>query len=146
MTRRETSLLVAMAAVVFAAVYVSSRPFREDPPVADIPSARWDSLPSSWTRGGAVIPDSMAVGVPATIRITTEHSDTCVRSGGTEIRVDDLIATIRPHDFVGSGMVCGAEVTSIVHETSITFYRAGVATIRVEGRSGAPLERRVVVR
>ncbi|WP_367887966.1 hypothetical protein [Pseudogemmatithrix spongiicola] len=101
---------------------------------------------SIWQDRDVEIPDSARVGVPMTVRVTTTHSDACVRTAGTELRVSDLVATVRPHDFIGTAMPCGLAVTDVQHETAITFLRTGVATIRIERRGGVPLERRVVVR
>ena len=146
MTRRETTLLALMVAVGSLAFYGRSRPSPDPLPTANWPPPRWDTLLVAVDRGGVIVPDSMTVGVPATIRTTTQNSHTCIRNGGTDVRFDGLAATIHFYDIVGSGMPCGAEMTYIEHDASITFQRAGVATLRVERRNGRPLEWRVVVR
>lgn len=138
-------ILASAASAVFAVRGVSKRE-RDLVPVDALPTPQWDSVLSVWHDRDVEIPDSARVGVPTTVRVTTTHSDACVRTAGTELNVSDLVATVRPHDFIGTAMPCGAAVTEIQHETAITFLRRGVATIRIERRGGLPLERRIVVR
>ena len=139
-------LIVAGTASTFVAACGASE--REGVSANDDLSAvaEWDSVLSTWQDTAVHIPDSTRVGSPTPIRVTTTHATTCVRSAGTEVRVVDMVAVVRPHDFVGRDMICGAAVTDVVHEASVTFVRTGMATVRVERRGGAPLERRVVVR
>lgn len=96
-------------------------------------------------------PDTVAAGEPFTVTVTT-YGNTCVEKGDTEVRTQDLEATVTPYDFytVGETIVCGEVLNLFEHTVALTFAEPGTARVIVRGREsrsddGLAVRREIVV-
>ena len=103
------------------------------------------------TIGSVVVADSVSVGRPLTVVVTTQGGG-CTRRARTEVRAStQLVAEVLPYDSVPSpdsrGFACTADIRGIQHAAVVQFTVRGRATVRVRGRSGGPsgADREVVV-
>jgi hypothetical protein len=101
--------------------------------------------------GSVVVADSVRVGSPLAVVVTTQGGG-CTRRGRTEVRAASaLVAEVVPYDSVPSpdsqGYVCTADVRGLEHAAVVQFAARGRATVRVRGRTGGPAgaDREVVV-
>jgi hypothetical protein len=96
------------------------------------------------------VPDTVTRGQPFAVSVRT-YGGGCVSQGPTDVRVDDLRATITPFDINSGHDFCTAALRLFQHEASITFDRAGIATVVFRGTrrpedQPIAVERTVVVR
>ena len=84
-----------------------------------------------------VIPDSVGIGAAFTVTVTTVGSRTCTRTGKTEVKIQDNIATITPYDYenVSAGDICTADLHNFTHEATVRFLQVGEALIVIRGRA-----------
>jgi hypothetical protein len=139
--------------VVLAALLVGaacSNPTESSRPAYE---ARPGILPADGpgTIGSVVVADSVSVGSPLAVTVTTQGGG-CTRRGRTEVRAASaLVAEVLPYDSVPSpdsrGYVCTADIRGLEHAAVVQFAVRGRATVRVRGRSGGPAgaDREVVV-
>ena len=80
-------------------------------------------------------PDSMRLGEATQVRVTTYGSGSCTRAAGAELRVTGLVAEITPIDREQRSGACTSDLRSYARDVGVRFDVAGVATIRVRGRS-----------
>lgn len=95
-------------------------------------------------------PDTVTRGQTFAVSVRT-YGGGCVSQGPTDVRVDDLRATITPFDINSRNNVCTSELRFFQHEASIKFDRAGTATVVFRGtrrpeNEPIAVERTVVVR
>lgn len=100
--------------------------------------------------------DTVQVGEPLRIRATT-FGGGCTRGAGAHAEAEGLRAAFTPLDSVytpGPGEACTQELNVITHTAEVSFKRAGVARVVIEGvrqeqdvdgSEEVQLERRVVV-
>lgn len=96
-------------------------------------------------------PDSVSVGHPFTITVTT-LGNSCTRADGVEVRVDPEfphLRVVRPYDLHRITGVCQDIGRALPRDVTLQFGERGEAVIRVVGQSHPDLpnqfEKRVVV-
>jgi hypothetical protein len=77
-------------------------------------------------------PDTVTRGQPFIVIVRT-YGGGCISQGPTEVRVDDLRATVTPFDINSGGHVCTRELRLFRHEAPIEFARSGTATLVFRG-------------
>ena len=92
-------------------------------------------------------PDTVQVGQPFAVTVTTTGPDGCWRKERTEASVRGLTATISPFDVdtQGYGVACTQAVVEIIHTAELTFAEAGAGVISVRGRDGTDRDLGIVV-
>ena len=84
----------------------------------------------------AVIPDSVGIGAAFTVTVTTVGSRSCTRTGKTEVKIQDNIATIAPYDYENvSADICTTDLHNFTHEATVRFLQVGEALIVIRGRA-----------
>ncbi len=81
-------------------------------------------------------PDSVVLGAPATIDVTT-YGGGCVSKGETRVTVEDLSAVVEPFDRFTApppDAACTDILRRLSHVVTIKFTKRGVATLQVRGR------------
>ena len=83
-----------------------------------------------------VIPDSVGIGEAFTVTVTTVGSRSCTRTGKTEVKIQDNIATITPYDYEDVGAdVCTTDLYRFTHEATVRFLQVGEALIVIRSRA-----------
>ena len=83
-----------------------------------------------------VIPDSVGIGEAFTVTVTTVGSGSCTRTGKTEVKIQDNIATITPYDYDDVGAdVCTTDLRRFTHEATVRFLQVGEALIVIRSRA-----------
>jgi hypothetical protein len=77
------------------------------------------------------VPDTVAVGTPATVSIKT-FGNSCASKGETETTVTGMSALVLPYDY-HRGTNCLAIQISFWHRANIVFERSGTATVTFVG-------------
>ncbi len=96
-------------------------------------------------------PAEAAVGADIPVRVETVGG-ACNAVGDTEVRLDDLVATVSPYDYAPrTDMVCILILVVFRHDVVVRFYRPGLATLIVRGQQQpggriVSLTRTIVVR
>ena len=82
-----------------------------------------------------VAPDTVAVGVPFTVSVTTFGSGSCTRPSATLASVGPALADLSVWDLQRVGVECTDDLSPFPRDISLKFTGVGVATIRVRGRA-----------
>lgn len=100
-------------------------------------------------------PDTVTVGEPFRVRITTFGGGCIRRTAGAEILPREGVIEIRPYNHDTGGPICTRELMFLVHEIDVRAESAGPVVLRVIGTArdaGTPdtrtaqLERRIFAR
>ena len=90
--------------------------------------------------------DPIAIQVPAEVTRAVDFEVTvrtygggCIGQGDTEVSVDGRTAEVRPYDIfvthLPPNMACTADLRLYTHRATLRFNAAGVATVRIRGRT-----------
>lgn len=108
----------------------------------------WDRVVGaiSVTEPPIALPSSVRRGVPFAAIVTTSGSSSCIRPDGASVRIDGLTAEITPYDRrAPRTTACTADLHPFPRPVELRFDQAGVALIRVHGRSDSLYEMEIMV-
>ncbi len=80
-------------------------------------------------------PDTVRVGVPFDIVVTTIGLVSCWEEAGAEVQVSQLLAGIVPYDWKPSPTTCGERVQWFPRVVTVQFDRPGTALVVVQGQA-----------
>lgn len=87
-----------------------------------------------------VVPDTVHTGVEYVVEVTT-YGNSCFRKGEAEVASSGDSVTITPYDYmdVSTGN-CEDILLSFVHQATVEFSEAGLASVVIVGRAGGSME------
>jgi len=90
------------------------------------------------------VPDTVQAGIEFVVEVTT-YGDSCFRKGETEVASSGNGVTITPYDYIDMGAGgCARVLISFLHQTTVEFSEAGLASVVIVGRVGGSMEQEVV--
>jgi hypothetical protein len=119
---------------------------------ASILGSEWRRVPGTLDQhlnaGGSLqAPAEVSRGVAFEVVVTTYGSGSCTRPAGAEVRMEGMLAVVRPFDLSREGRAtCTADLAAFPRPVSLRFDAAGEAAIRVVGAAGTVVEQGVTVR
>jgi hypothetical protein len=69
------------------------------------------------------------------IDFDSTYGSGCTQKGDTRVEIEGLTADISPYDRTATGRPCTMELRFFQHAAELRFDRAGIARVRVRGRS-----------
>lgn len=91
------------------------------------------------------VPDTVSAGAPFELSVRT-YGGGCIRPNGTLVQVEGRAVTVAPYDVHSGHDYCPDVLRIFDHDATVTLHEAGLAEIRIRGRSMPADSTMVVVR